>query len=46
MNKISLQYVLSYGASYGPRREKTCLRDFRQSEFQTGLLSYTDYLEN
>ena len=22
----------------GPRREKTCLRGFRQSEFQTGLL--------
>ena len=30
----------------GPRREKTCLRCFRQSEFQTGLLSYRDYLEN
>ena len=29
-----------------PRREKTCLRDFCQSEFQTGLLSYRDYLEN
>ena len=28
--------------SYGPRREKTCLWGFRQSEFQTGLLSYRD----
>ena len=30
----------------GPRREKTGLRDFRRSEFQTSLLSYRDYLEN
>ena len=30
----------------GPRREKTCLRGFNQSEFQTGLLSHKDYLEN
>ena len=30
----------------GPRREKTCLRGFRQSELQTSLLSYTVYLEN
>ena len=29
----------------GPRREKTCLRGFRQSEIQTSLLSYRDYLE-
>ena len=27
---------------YGPRREKTCPRRFRQSEFQTSLLSYRD----
>ena len=27
---------------YGPRREKTCLQGFRQSEFQTSLLSYRD----
>ena len=27
---------------YGPRREKTCLRGFRQAEFQTSLLSYRD----
>ena len=30
----------------GPRREKTCLRGFRQSEIQTSLLSYRDLLEN
>ena len=29
----------------GPRREKTCLRGFRQSEFQTSPLSYSDQLE-
>ena len=28
------------------RKPKTCLRVFRKSEFQTGLLSYTDWLEN
>ena len=26
----------------GPRRDKTCLRDFRQSEIQTSLLSCRD----
>ena len=31
---------------YGPRREKTCLRGLRQSETQTSLCSYRDYLEN
>ena len=31
---------------YGPRREKTCLRGFRQSEILTSLLSYRYYLEN
>ena len=31
---------------YGPRREKTCLRGFRQSEFQTSPISYRDSLEN
>ena len=25
---------------YGPRREKTCLRGFRQSQFQTSILGY------
>ena len=30
----------------GPRRDKTCPRGFRQSEFQTSLLSYRDKLEN
>ena len=31
---------------FGPRREKTCLRGFRNSETQITLLSYRDYLEN
>ena len=26
----------------GPRHEKTCLRGFQQSEFETSLLSYSD----
>ena len=30
---------------YGPRRDKTCLRGFQQSEAQTSLLSYRDKLE-
>ena len=30
---------------FGPRRDKTCLRGFRQSEIQTSLLSYRDQLE-
>ena len=28
--------------SFGPRREKTCIRGFRQGEVQTSLLSYRD----
>ena len=28
--------------TFGPCRKKTCLRGFRQSEFQTGVLSYRD----
>ena len=28
--------------SYGPHCEKTCLRGFRKSEFQTSLLNYRD----
>ena len=35
---FGLQTVLSF--TNGPRREKTCFRGFRQSESQTGLLSY------
>ena len=31
---------------YGPQRNIICLRGFRQSETQTSLLSYRDYLEN
>ena len=31
---------------FGPRREKTCLRGFRQSEFQTNLLSYSGKVES
>ena len=28
--------------SHEPHRDKACLRDFRQSEIQTSLLSYRD----
>ena len=31
---------------YGPQHYKTCLQGFPQSEIQTSLLSYWDYLEN
>ena len=34
------------GKTNEPHREKTCLWGFRQSEFQTSLLSFRDYLEN
>ena len=27
---------------YGPRRDKTCLQGFQQSELQTSVLSYRD----
>ena len=29
-----------------PRRKKTCLPGFQQSEAHTSLLTYRDYLEN
>ena len=38
----TIQMDLIVEVLYGPRREKTCLRGFRQSEFQTSLLSYRD----
>ena len=38
-----VKQLVQHGANVnGPRREKTCLRGFRQSEFQTTLLSYRD----
>ena len=40
-----LQGDLDLHCLYGPSHEKTCLRGFRQSEFQTGLVSHRDYLE-
>ena len=39
---IGLKRVEKRVVLYGPRREKTCLLGFRQSEFQTDLLSYRD----
>ena len=30
------------GVPYGPRRKKSCLRGFQQSDTQTSLLSYRD----
>ena len=32
--------------SYGPQREKTCLRAFSHREVHTSLLNYRDYQEN
>ena len=37
-----MDFVTYSFVSFGPRREKTCLRGFRQSEIQTSLLSYRD----
>ena len=45
-NKNDIQKVSTSHAKYGPHREKTCLRGFLKSEFQTSLLSYADWLEN
>ena len=42
----SIRTKISWPGPYGPRREKTCLQGVHQSEFQTSLLSYRDYLEN
>ena len=33
---------LATEVTYGPHRDKTCLRNFRQSEIETSLLSYRD----
>ena len=38
---LNLQLICEPGTN-GPRREKTCLRGFRQGEFQTSLLGYRD----
>ena len=43
---ISSQWVQEIWKTNGLHREKTYLRGFRQSEFQTSLLSYRDQLEN
>ena len=32
--------------TFGPRREKTCLRGLRKSDIQISLLSYRNKLEN
>ena len=34
--------VLSWGDSYEPHHEKTCLQGLRPGKTQTGMLSYTD----
>ena len=43
MVKITICLSLVYRLDlYGPRRDKTCLRGFKQSKTQTSLLSYRD----
>ena len=42
----NLRCILYCSKSYGPRRDKTCLRSFRQSEIQTSHLGYRDLLVN
>ena len=43
---VNRQFKLHNIRLYGPRRDKTCLWGFGQSEFQNSLLSYREYLEN
>ena len=38
--RMEQSQVFLYQGPYGHRREKTCLRGFRQNETQTSLLSY------
>ena len=45
-NQLFRYDTLKSEAAIGPRREKTCLRGFRQSEFLTSLLGYSEMLEN
>ena len=44
--KDTIKVIFSFsGISYfkiGPRRDRTCLRSFRQSEIKTSLLAYRD----
>ena len=44
MNRgLRYMFILLASSLNVPCREKTCLRGFRQSEFQTSLLNYSDY---
>ena len=43
---VNRQFKLHNIRPYRPRRDKTCLRGFGQSELQNSLLSYREYLEN
>ena len=45
-NQLFRYDTLQSEAAIGPRREKTCLRGFRQSEYLTSLLGYSEMLEN
>ena len=42
LEALYMEFHAGYPFKNGPRREKTCLRGFQQSEFQTSLLSYRD----
>ena len=41
-NELKYIFATDTITRLGPRRDKTCLRGFRQSEIQTSLLSYRD----
>ena len=42
IDSVSQNTITHLLFAHGPRREKTCLRGFRQSEIQASLLSYRD----
>ena len=46
LNDLYQGPMILYIAQYGQRRDKTCLRGFRQGEIQTSLLSKRDKLES
>ena len=46
LNDLYQGPMILYIAQYGQRRDKICLRVFRQSEIQTSLLSKRDKLES
>ena len=45
LEALYMDFPAGYPFKNGPRREKTCLRGFQQSEIQTSLIGYIKSLE-